>query len=101
MSITRPGAVRATVAVAAALLAAGLATSASAQQTAGLTGINVAAMTESGGGSGKTAQPAAGGEGADRIICVRGQRVMSRITQDFCRTESDWERRGGLLPKDH
>ena len=99
MSITRPGAVRATVAVAAALLAAALATSASAQQTAGLTGINVAATTESGGGAGKTAQPA--GEGAERIVCVRGQRVMSRITQDFCRTESDWERRGGLLPKDH
>ena len=100
MFIARPRAIRATAA-AAALFAAAIATSASAQHAAGLTSVNVAATNETGGRAAKTAQPAASGDGADRMICVRGQRVMSRITQDFCRTESDWERRGGLLPEDH
>lgn len=100
MLIAHSRAIR-TAAAAAAVLAAAVATSASAEQAGGLTAINIAPTSETGGGAGKTAQPAARGEGADRIICVRGQRVMSRITQDFCRTESDWERRGGLLPEDH
>ena len=94
MSIARARTIRSTAA-AAALLAAGIATSASAEQARGLTNSNIAAASS----SAATASAAQRRAVADPIICVRDQRVMSRITQDFCRTSSEWERRGGLLPE--
>ena len=103
MFIARARTVRAAVA-AAALVGAGFATSASAHQVHGLTGTNIAASNNSGGSSGsstvKTAQRA-GGATSDHVICVRAQRVASRITQDFCHTAADWERQGGLLPENY
>lgn len=97
MSIARARTIRATAA-AAALLAAGIATSASAEQARGLTNSNIAAASNSGGATASTAQSRAAG---DLVICVREQRVLSRITQNFCRTSADWELRGGLLLDRH
>jgi hypothetical protein len=101
MFIARARTIRTAVA-AAALVGAGFATSASAQQAHGLTSTNIAASNNSGGGSSttKTAQRAAGAA-SEHVICVRAQRVASRITQDFCHTSADWERQGGLLPENY
>ena len=99
MFIARARTIRATAA-AAALLAAGIATSASAEQARGLTNNNIAAATSSSSAS-ATASTAQRRAVADPVVCVRGQRVMSRITQNFCRTSSEWEQRGGLLAQDH
>ncbi len=96
MSIARARTIRATAA-AAALLAAGIASSASAEQARGLTNSNIAAASS----SAATASTAQRRSVADPVVCVRDQRVMSRITQDFCRTSSEWERRGGFLPDQH
>ena len=97
MSIARARTIRATAA-AAALLAAGIASSASAEQARGLTNSNIAAASSSSAATASTAQRRSV---ADPVVCVRDQRVMSRITQDFCRTSSEWERRGGFLPDQH
>ncbi len=99
MFIARARTIRATAA-AAALLAAGIATTASAEQARSLTNSNIAAATSSSTTT-TTATTAQRRAVADPVVCVRGQRVMSRITQDFCRTSSEWERRGGLLPEQH
>ncbi|MFN3725631.1 MAG: hypothetical protein ACK4SZ_04925 [Allosphingosinicella sp.] len=101
MFIVRNRAIRTTVAVA-ALVGAGLATSASAQPAEALTSTNVAASNSSGGSSRtvKTAQRA-GGAASQQVVCVRAQRIASRITQDFCHTTADWERQGGLLPENY